>query len=698
MAQNHLTNCSSPYLKQHADNPVEWYPWGKEALSRAKEEGKPILLSIGYSACHWCHVMAHESFEDAKTAEVMNRNFINIKVDREERPDLDKVYQQAHQLLTQRPGGWPLTLFLTPEDQAPFFAGTYFPNQPRNGMMDFISLMEHMIQACEEQGDEIGSQNQALLRAIRQLDPTGPTQPTTLDSIPLETARQQLAKAFDPTHGGFGTAPKFPHTTDLDRLLRHWLSTDQSDARALHMVNLTLKSMAQGGLFDQLGGGFFRYSVDELWQIPHFEKMLYDNGPLLSLYCDMGQITGHPNHLQPAFETAEWVIREMQSPEGGFYATLDADSVGGEGRYYTWAPEELETLLPEAPLAALTHYYQLTSTPNFEGRWHLHRTPTEDDQIDTEQFREAKRLLFKARMQHDYPARDDKILTAWNALMIKGLARSGRVLDQPHHIDAALSAVSFIRQHLWQDQRLLASHINGESSIMAYLDDYAFLIDALLELLQARWDPSLLSFVQELADTLLSQFEDPEHGGFFFSSNEHESLIYRPKTFEDGSVPSGNGVAATAFNRLGHLLGESRYITAAERTLNCAIEQLRHMPHGHCALLMALEEILYSPETIIIRGREPELSEWRNAASQHYAPKRITLAIPDDEQELAGLISQSSTAGETVAYICKEGKCLEAIKGLAAFEEALKAGQASSAAGTDLKFEGPVGSFKRHRE
>jgi len=698
MARNHLANCSSPYLQQHADNPVEWYPWGDEALNRAKAENKPILLSIGYSACHWCHVMAHESFEDSATAQVMNQNFINIKVDREERPDLDKVYQQAHQLLTQQPGGWPLTVFLTPEDQAPFFAGTYFPDKPRQGMMDFTTLMGQIAGAYQEQAKEIGSQNEALLRAIRQLDPIGPAKHTVLDPIPLDTARQQLARAFDATYGGFGEAPKFPHTTDLERLLRHWLAAGQSDARALHMVDFTLQRMSQGGIFDQLGGGFFRYSVDEQWQIPHFEKMLYDNGPLLALYCDIGQITRNPEHEQTALATADWVISEMQSPLGGFYATLDADSTGGEGSYYTWAQEELETLLSEEALEALTQYYQLTGTPNFEARWHLHHNDAETAGIDYEQLGIARQQLFEARTQHAYPGRDNKILTAWNALMIKGLARSGRVLKQPQYIDAAAQAVDFIHNHLWRDGRLLASHINGESSILAYLDDYAFLLDALLELLQARWDAGLLAFTQQLAETLLEQFEDPEYGGFFFSSKEHESLIYRPKTFEDGSVPSGNGIAATAFNRLGHLLGESRYITAAERTLNCAIEQVKHMPHGHCSMLMTLEEQLYSPETIVIRGSQPELSEWHAAASVHYAPRRICIAIADDETELAGLLAQPSVTGKTVAYICKGGQCLAAIETLDAFKTALSEGQASPEVGADQKFEGPVTSFKRHRE
>ncbi len=697
MARNALSECSSPYLQQHANNPVQWLPWGDEALSRAKTENKPILLSIGYSACHWCHVMAHESFEDEATAQIMNQQFINIKVDREERPDLDKVYQQAHQLLTQQPGGWPLTVFLTPEDQAPFFAGTYFPKEPRQGMITFRDLLGQIASACQEQPQEIANQNDALLRAMRQLAPT-PSEANPIDSIPLETARQQLARAFDATYGGFGKAPKFPHTTDLERLLRHWLACGQADARALHMVDHTLHSMAQGGIYDQLGGGFFRYSVDEQWQIPHFEKMLYDNGPLLALYCDIWQITQHPQHQQTILATADWAIREMQSDSGGFYATLDADSPEGEGGYYTWQNGELKALLPEAAYDELVSYYQLRGEPNFEGCWHLHHNPTADDSFDPELLTLAKEQLLTARANRTAPGRDDKILTAWNALMIKGLARSGRLLEQPRHIDAAVQAVEFIRTHLWQEGRLLASHIKGQSSILAYLDDYAFLMDALLELLQSRWNATHFEFLQQLADTLLEQFEDTQQGGFFFSSNEHETLIYRPKTFEDGSAPSGNGIAATTLNRLGHLLGETRYLKAAEQTLSCTMEQLRHMPHGHCSMLMALEEQLYAPEVIILRGTEPELSQWQAVAARHYAPRRICIAIDHKETQLAGLLVQPSKDGETIAYICKDSQCLAAIDELTAFKEALTAGEASPEAGIEQKFEGPVTSFKRHRE
>jgi len=697
MTRNTLSQCSSPYLQQHANNPVAWFAWGETALAKAKTENKPILLSIGYSACHWCHVMAHESFEDDATAKLMNESFINIKVDREERPDIDRVYQQAHQLLTQRPGGWPLTVFLTPEDQAPFFAGTYFPKQARQGMIAFTDLLEQITNAYKQQQAEIVNQNEALLRAMQQLDPT-PSQDHSIDPIPLETARQQLARAFDATYGGFGEAPKFPHTTDLERLLRHWLACGQTDARALHMVDFTLSNMAQGGIYDQLGGGFFRYSVDEQWKIPHFEKMLYDNGPLLALYCDIWQITQNPEHRQTALETANWAIREMQSTNGGFYASLDADGTDGEGSYYTWDLEEIRAQLPQSAYAALAHYYQLHNEPNFEGRWHLHHTPSAADEVDSEQLAVAKRALFAARKQHSYPQRDDKILTAWNALMIKGLARSGRVLQQPGHIDAATKAVDFIRDHLWQGHRLFASYIDGHSSILAYLDDYAFLMDALLELLQARWNSTHFNFLQQLADTLLEQFEDPAHGGLFFSSGEHEKLIYRPKSFEDGSLPSGNGIAATTLNRLGHLLGESRYQKAAERSLLCAQEQLRHMPHGHCSMLVALEEHIYTPETIILRGTGADLSLWHAAATQHYAPRRICFAIDKDETQLAGVFTQTTDNEKTTATICRENRCMEAIDDLALFKQTLSTSEVSTETGLHKRFEGPVTSYKRHRE
>ncbi|MDH5514561.1 MAG: thioredoxin domain-containing protein, partial [Gammaproteobacteria bacterium] len=377
---NHLVNETSPYLLQHAHNPVEWYPWGPQALERARRENKPILLSVGYSACHWCHVMAHESFEDAATAELMNRLFVNIKVDREERPDIDRIYQTAHSLLTQRPGGWPLTVFLTPDDHVPFFAGTYFPREPRHGLPSFRDLMQRIDEYLANNETDIRRQNTSLLSALQDMNRSTPA--TSLNSMPLDSARQVLERNFDTTDGGFGEAPKFPHPTNLERLLRHWAHSRRHDGmedrRALHMAVFTLEKMAHGGLFDQLGGGFYRYSVDKHWGIPHFEKMLYDNGALLALYGEAFAATGNPLFKRIAEQTAGWVMREMQAPEGGYYSSLDADSEGEEGRFYVWTPASVRALLDADDYRLFARRYGLDREANFEGHWHLHVNRTID--------------------------------------------------------------------------------------------------------------------------------------------------------------------------------------------------------------------------------------------------------------------------------------------------------------------------------
>ncbi len=470
MPQNRLIDCTSPYLQQHADNPVEWHPWDKLSLQKARSEGKPILLSIGYSACHWCHVMAHESFENKATAAVMNELFVNIKVDREERPDLDKIYQSAHQMLAQRPGGWPLTVFLTPDDHTPFFAGTYFPDKARHGLPPFVDILKNIASAYHSQRSEIDKQNRALLNAFKQLNPQAETGNRNLNRKPLKDARQQLEQSFDENHGGFGPAPKFPHPTNINRLLRHWAMSSthgDPDQRSLYLAEHTLSRMALGGINDQLGGGFCRYCVDEQWMIPHFEKMLYDNGPLLGLYAEMWQVSGKDLFKQTAEETAEWVIREMQSPQGGYYSTLDADSEGEEGRYYVWQPDEVKQLLSEDEYLHFSRYYGLDREANFEGAWHLHNfvsTAVLNEQLGSSGseaqalLASAKTKLNQTRQQRIRPGRDEKILTAWNALMIKGMARAGRLLNKPEQIKSAELALAFIRREMWHDGRLFASH------------------------------------------------------------------------------------------------------------------------------------------------------------------------------------------------------------------------------------------------
>ncbi len=523
---NRLIHETSPYLRQHAHNPVDWYPWGEEALDRARREGKPILLSIGYSACHWCHVMAHESFEDEATAQVMNELFVNIKVDREERPDLDKIYQTAFQMLHRRAGGWPLTMFLTHDDHAPFVGGTYFPKTPRYGMPAFTDILRRVSAHYHQQQPELRQQNQALLDALRaEIATPAAGEPAALTDAPLRAARDALVHSFDPAHGGFGGAPKFPHPTSLERLLRRWAASVQGgepDRPAETAVLSTLQQMALGGIYDHLGGGFYRYSVDAEWQIPHFEKMLYDNGPLLALYAQAWQATQDPLFRTAAEETGAWLIREMQDPAGGYYATLDADSEGEEGKFYLWTPDQVRELLSTEEYVAFAVCYGLEQPPNFEDHaWHLRSIAEASElasrlEVAPEQVGEwlaaARRKLFGARSQRIWPGRDEKILTAWNGLAIRGMAIAGRHLGQAEFVASAERALDFIHARLWRDGRLLAVHKDGQARLNAYLDDYAFLIDGILELLQCRWRDGDLDFALALADVLLDQFEDRESG------------------------------------------------------------------------------------------------------------------------------------------------------------------------------------------
>ncbi len=671
--RNRLAGETSPYLLQHADNPVHWQPWNEEALALARELDRPILLSIGYSACHWCHVMAHESFEDPDTAAVMNRLFVNIKLDREERPDLDKVYQVAHQVITQRGGGWPLTMFLAPDDLTPFFGGTYFPREPRYGLPPFVEILERVAAHYRTQRDDVRQQNGALQAVFADLTPPPAAPHATLDSAPLLAARRELEAAFDDRHGGFGPAPKFPHPASVERLLRDWRATAASgepDLKALFMATLTLKRMAEGGLFDQLGGGFCRYSVDEYWMIPHFEKMLYDNGPLLALYAEAAIATGDALFRRTAVETAEWALREMQAPAGGFYSALDADSEGHEGRFYAWRREEVAALLTSGQYAAFAPRFGLDREPNFEGRWHLHcfqdveRVAAQLGKPPQEVERElaaARGKLFAAREPRVRPARDDKVLTGWNGLMIRGLAAAARALDRPDFAVAATRAVDFLRGHALVDGRLLAAWKDGRARFPAYLDDHAFLLEGLLELLQARWRNADLQFACLLADELLARFADQAGGGFWFTAEGQDPPLHRPKGFADEATPSGNAVAALALARLGWLLGEQRYLAAAERALRAGWPSAQRAPQAHAKLLTALEEHLHPPQLVILRGDDALLGTWTQALAALYAPRRLVFAIPSGERGLPPALAAKQARGAVTAYLCEGPGCSEPI-------------------------------------
>ncbi|MGH8178329.1 MAG: thioredoxin domain-containing protein [Steroidobacter sp.] len=676
--RNRLAGQTSPYLLQHANNPVDWHPWDDQALELARRENKPILLSIGYSACHWCHVMAHESFEDPASAAVMNELFVNIKVDREERPDLDKIYQIAHQMLTQRGGGWPLTMFLSARDQRPFFGGTYFPNEPRYGMPAFVDLLRRVHEFYRTRGEDIAKQGDALQQAFNEMLPAPAPNNVALSLKPLEIARERLAGDFDSQFGGFGGAPKFPHPANIDFLLRQWRASaagETPDLHSLYMATLTLTRIAEGGLYDQLGGGFSRYSVDQHWMIPHFEKMLYDNGQLLRTYANAAVATGDVLFQRVAAETAEWIIRDMQSPQGGYWSSLDADSEGREGKFYVWERAEVQKLLPEETWEVFERRFGLDRDANFEGSWHLHVFHSETDiakelNLTTEEvirrLATARDALLEVRNARIWPGRDEKVLTSWNGLAIGGMAAAARTLSRLEFADSATRAVDFIRAQLWREQRLFAVHKDGRSRFPAYLDDYAFLLDGLIELLQARWRGSDLEFAIELADSLLAHFEDRAAGGFFFTADDHESLMHRSKSFPDEAVPSGNAIAAQALTRLGLLLGETRYLDSAARTIRAAWAPVQHYPHAHCALLIALAEHLEPIDIVIIRGAEAEAAEWRDELAKIYSPARLVFAIPGDAPQLPAALAVKKPMRETAAYVCRGMTCSEPVKSLAA--------------------------------
>ncbi|MDH5534981.1 MAG: thioredoxin domain-containing protein, partial [Betaproteobacteria bacterium] len=661
---NHLVHETSPYLQQHANNPVDWFPWGEEALTLAREQDKPILLSVGYSACHWCHVMAHESFEDPEVAAEMNRHFVNIKVDREERPDLDQIYQTAHAMLTQRSGGWPLTMFLMP-DGTPFFGGTYFPKQPRYGMAGFADLLPRIADAYRTKREEIAKQNGALLEAFSRTLPA-PRDGHELKRGPIDAAVRELAQVFDDVHGGIGHAPKFPHPSELAFCLRrHAIDGDEI---ALAIARLTLAKMAEGGIYDQLGGGFCRYSVDEFWTIPHFEKMLYDNGPLLALYADAWLATRYPAFSSVAVDTAAWVMREMQAPDGGYYSSYDADSEHEEGKFYVWTPAQAQALLDPDEYAVLAPHYGLDGAPNFEDRyWHLRiqkplaavarhlGRPLEECEA---QLANGRAKLRAARAKRVWPGRDDKILVSWNALMIRGMARAARVFGEQEWLASAQRATDFIRRALWRDGRLLATYKDGKAHLNAYLDDHAFLLEALIELMQAQFRSADLAFAREIADLLLAQFEDRENGAFFFTSHDHEKLIHRAKPAPDGAMPSGNGIAAFALQRFGHIVGEPRYLKAAERTLGLFYPALERNPSAFGSLVSALEEWLAPPEIVVLRGRESALAKWRATLDSQYLPATLTLALPSGEPALPASLDKphpepGAAVAEVVAWVCR---------------------------------------------
>ncbi|MBC8212239.1 MAG: thioredoxin domain-containing protein [Gammaproteobacteria bacterium] len=674
---NQLAKETSPYLLQHADNPVHWYPWGEQALQLAIELDKPILLSIGYSACHWCHVMAHESFEDDATAQQMNDHFINIKVDREERPDLDKIYQLAHQLLTGRGGGWPLTLFLMPHDQTPFFAGTYFPPRPRHGLRSFSDILAAVHAAYIERRDQIQQQNQSLLSQLESLSfPLA--QYTELNALPFELLSRQLLAQYDARYGGFGPRPKFPHPYTLERCLRQAsLYGSNTHAETLQAGLQTARQMARGGLFDHIGGGFCRYSTDDQWMIPHFEKMLYDNAQLLALYVWAQQLAPDYYFACAIRQSADWVMTEMQAPAGGYYSAQDADSEGEEGKYYVWNGEQTTALLDQDQAELFNHSYGLDRAANFEGQWYPHTfvdIAQLAERLDRsaadiqQQLDRAKNTLYQQRIKRIHPGTDDKILTAWNALMIRAMNLAARTLQQPAYAASAHKALAYLRQCHWVDQRLLATSKDGKAHLNAYLDDYAYLLQAVIDALQNKWDNELFDWSKQIADCMLDLFEDKDRGGFYFTSSDHEQLIMRSKSFTDDAMPSGNGVAASALQTLGLLCGDTRYLESAEKTLQAAAPDIQQHPVYYSALLNALDTYLHPATIIILRGEIEAMQDWQQQVFRHYLPDVMCFAIPGDTRIPPELAVKKAHTETVCAYICEGMSCREALTELADFK------------------------------
>jgi uncharacterized protein len=660
---NRLANETSPYLLQHADNPVDWYPWGEEALQKAFREDKPILLSIGYAACHWCHVMAHESFEDPETAAFMNEHFINIKVDREERPDLDSIYMNAVVALTGQ-GGWPMTVALTASGE-PFFGGTYFPPSPRFGMPSFKQVLASLVRAWQEQRQEIAD-SAAKVAGHLQRPINLAKAAESLDESLFQQAETSLERSFDPATGGFGRAPKFPQAMAVEFLLRRYLATGNRQAR--HMAEFTLEHMAYGGIYDQLGGGFARYSTDNDWLVPHFEKMLYDNGLLARVYLHAWQITGRPLYRRIVEETLDWILAEMAHEAGGFYSSLDADSEGEEGRFYVWQAAEIQDLLGEdAELFAA--YYGVTPGGNWEGKniLHVSRSIEEAAQqsgVDPAEAQAklslARQKLYAVRAQRVWPSLDDKVLVAWNGLVLSALAEAGTALSRPDYTAAAIANAEFIFQHLRTPEgRLLRTWKAGSKArFNAYLEDYTYLADGLLALYQDTFDSRWFSWAHELADMIHAYFTDEKDGGFFDTSDDHEALIHRPKDLQDNAAPSGNAMAANVLLRLALFTGQSHHWEVAERAVASIYGAMAQYPTGFAHWLCAADLIVSRPREVAVVGNPtaPDTLALVGAVRREYRPN-IVLAVGRDDQTVPLLAGRSQLEGRATAYVCRNFAC-----------------------------------------
>lgn len=663
---NRLASETSPYLLQHAQNPVDWYPWGPEAFETARAQDKPVFLSVGYSACHWCHVMEHESFENEATAALMNRHFISVKVDREERPDVDAIYMKAVQAMTEH-GGWPMSVFLTPEGE-PFYGGTYFPDTPRHGLPSFAQLLERIADLWQKQrSDLVGSGKRLSAALARSVGSSSSTALTAADSSVLDAAIDGVRRAFDSVNGGWGGAPKFPQPAVIEFVLRRHLATGSSSL--LEMVTSTLDAMAHGGIYDQLGGGFHRYAVDDIWLVPHFEKMLYDNAQLARVYLHAWQVTGKPLYRRIVEETLDYVAREMREPRGGFSSAQDADSEGEEGRFFVWTPAEIEEVTGDDASLLMTAY-GVTARGNFEGKSIL-RVATSAEDLASEpgiavggvtvgeveaRLRQARELLLAARGARVRPSTDDKVLTGWNGLMLTAFAEAARVLDREDYLAVAEANAEFVLSQLRGPAgRLLRTWKGGQAKLNGYLEDYALYAEGLLELYQTTFDQAWFDAAVEFADVMLAHFADPA-SGFFDTSDDHERLLFRPKETQDGAMPSGGSVAAMVLARLGAFTGDTGYSDAAEAALASVRAEMSRAPLGYANWLSTLDYVLSDPSELAIVGADP-LPMLRLVRSTYRPHLVVAAKTGDDDSSVPLLTDRGAVGGTTTAYLCRHFAC-----------------------------------------
>ena len=654
---NALAQETSPYLRQHQDNPVDWLPWGEEALRRAREEDKPLLVSIGYAACHWCHVMERESFEDETTARVMNEHFVCVKVDREERPDLDALYIDAVQAMTRRSAGWPLNVFIAP-DQTPFYGGTYFPPEPHQGLPSWQQVLTAVAEVWQRDREQIRAQGQQLAQRLQGVAALRPSE-AELHPRVLDTVEVALTRTFDNQWGGWGGAPKFPPTATLEFLMRRG---------ELRMTLFTLHAMRTGGVQDQVGGGFSRYAVDRTWTVPHFEKMLYDNAQLARAYLHGWQVSGDELLRRTCEETLEWMARELRAPEGGFYSALDADSEGVEGRFYVWPYPELEAALEPGDLAAAIAWFGASEQGNFEG---VNVLEGRGPEPPPEQRERIRRTLFNAREQRVRPGLDDKRLTSWNALAIAAFAEAGAVLGKQEHLDVAIAAADFVLTRMRTPEgRLLRTFNEGEAKLNAYLEDHAFLLEALLVLYEATFEERWFAEARALGDRLIEQFEDKEHGGFFTTSDDHEKLVARRKDIDDTPIPSGGASSAFGLLRLAALTGEHEYRRAAEGQVRLTHELAERHPGGLGHLLQAIDFLVSPTREVALVG--DDVSELATVVRAKLRPNIVVAGGAGGDGSAVPLLrGRTPVDGRPAAYVCEHFACQRPVTEPRALEELL---------------------------